>query len=268
MTCLSLKAVSSAACRFSFFFLVFALVPLIFLAVPRAQAQDQPAAGSLRGVVSPPPGEDYPSQPVPPPVHIAPKATIQQEKYSEEAAADSGAPEKKKGHSRPPATVFPPAEYPYAVNMAMLRLKVVSAGVLDRISFGAAAQQKALQPGPGKKLVVAILEGKALEPIRMPIAILDFSAFWVEERIQNIYGKKVSERSVQSARAVALETPKGWLIEGKGLPDSAVFYLNPGPVSLRVGFFLPEGVTRFGVRYPLIAEGDAIIASGAPSARK
>lgn len=262
------KAGVLTAHRFRFLSLVVALSALVFLSVPWAQAQDQPAAGSLRGYVSPPPGEDYPSQPVPPPVQIAPKATIQKEKYSEEAEADSGEPEKKKGHSRPPSTVFPPAEYPYAVNMAMLHLRVVSAGVLDRISYGPAAQRKALMPGPGKKLVVAILEGKVLEPIRMPIAILDFSAFWVEERVRNIYGKKVSDRSVQAARAVAFETPKGWLIEGEGLPVSALFYLEPGPVSFRVGFFLPEGVTRFGVRYPLIAEGDAIIASGASPARK
>ena len=243
------EAGALTAHRFSFLFLVFALVALMSLAVPRAQAQDQPPAGSLRGIIPPPPEEGYPTQPVPPPTQSTPKA-----------------PDQKGEHSRPPFTVSPPPEFPYALDMAKLGLRVVSAGAVDRISFaGGGAQRKALEPGPGKKLVVATLQGKAPSPIRMPIAILDFSAFWVEEHIRELYGKKVSERVVQVVRAVALETPKGWLIEGEGLPGAALFYfIDPGPISLRVGFLLPIEVRRFGIRYPLVADGDAIIAAGTP----
>jgi hypothetical protein len=148
----------------------------------------------------------------------------------------------------------------------MLGLKVVHVEVVPRLSFAAGNQRKVLEPGPGKKLAVATLEGKTLAAIKMPMAIRDFSAFWLEEHVRTVYGKQVPERSVQMTKAVALETPKGWLLEGEGLPDSALFYfMDPGPVSLRVGFILPEGVRRFGVRYPSVADGDAMIASDAPS---
>ena len=234
--------------RFRFLSLVLALAALMFLSAPPAQAQDQPPAGLLRGILPPPTEEGYPTQPVPPPTQSTTKA-----------------PDQKEEPSRPPFTVFPPPESPYAVDMAKLGLRVVSAGAVDRISLAGGAQRKPLEPGPGKKLVVATLEGKAPGPIRMPIAILDFSAFWVEVHVRDLYGKKVSERIVQVTRAVGLETPKGWLIEGEGLPGAALFYfIDPGPIYLRVGFFLPVEVARFGIRYPLVADGDAIIAAGTP----
>jgi hypothetical protein len=242
------EAGALTAYRFSLLFLVFALVALMSLAAPRAQAQDQPPAGSLRGIIPPPPEEGYPTQPVPPPTQSTPKA-----------------PDQKGEHSRPPFTVFPPPESPYAVDMAKLGLRVVSAGAVDRISLPAGAKRKPLEPAPGKKLVVVTLLGFASSPIKMPISVLDFSAFWEEVHVGNVYGKKVSDTIIQVARAVALETPKGWLIEGEGLPNAALFYfVDPGPVSLRVGFLLPEGVKRFGIRYPLVADGNAIIAAGTP----
>jgi len=249
----SKEAGALTAHPFSFLCLVIALAALMSLSVPRAQAQDQPPAGAVRGYVSPPPDAEagYPNQPVPPPIQSTPKA-----------------PDRKEEHSRPPFTVSPPPETPYAVDMAKLGLRVVSAGVVDRIAFAGGAQRKPLEPGPGKKLVVATLEGKAPGPIRMPIAILDFSAFWVEVHVRDVYGKKVSERIVQVTRAVGLETPKGWLIEGEGLPGAALFYfIDPGPITLRVGFFLPVEVARFGIRYPLVADGDAIIAAGTPAVK-
>jgi hypothetical protein len=242
--------------------LVFALAAIMFLSVPTAQAQDQPPAGALRGYVSPPPGEGYPTQPVPPPLQLAPRAATQRDKDSEEVTSE-GLESKEKSSRRLPSTVAPPPESPYDVNMAKLELKVVGAGVMDRISFAGGAQRKPLEPGPGKKLVVAVLQGKASTPIRMPIAIMDFSAFYVEEHVRNLYGKRVSDRIIQVARAVALETPRGWLTEGEGLPNAALFYfVDPGPVTLRVGFLLPVAVKRFGVRYPMLADGEATVLEG------
>lgn len=262
------KAVALTAYRFSFWSLFFASAAILVLSAPRAQALAQHAPDTLRGYVSPPPGEGYPTQPVPPPVQLTPKATAPREKDTEQATSE-GLEKKGKSSQRPPPTVSQPPEMPFAVNTAMLGLKLVSAEVVERLSFAGGAQRKVLEPGPGKKLIVGTLQGKTLASIKMPIAILDFSAFWVEEQPRSIYGKTVSDRSVQVARAVALETPRGWLIEGEGLPGSALFYfVEPGPVSLRVAFFLPQGVTHFGIRYPLVAEGDAIITSKAPPAKK
>ena len=270
MPCLSKKAVALTAYRFSSRFLLVACAFIVVLSVALAQAQDQPAAGTLRGIVAPPPGAEtgFPTQPVPPPTPSAPGTQSREENPFQGATADIE--EAETGSSRPPSTVFPPPESPYDVDMAKLGFRVVSAEVVDRLFFaGGGTQHKPLEPGPGRKLVVATLQGKVSTPIRMPIAIPDFSAFWVEERVRDLYGKKVSERVIQVTRAVALETPRGWLIEGQGLPNAAVyFFVNPGPVSLRVGFFLPEGIKRFSVRYPLIADGDAIIVSGPPPAKK
>jgi len=256
--------------RSGFLFLVFTLAAFIFLSVPRSQAQDQPPAGALRGYVSPPPGAeaDYPIQPVTPPTRSAPVVRNQNENPFQGQNRDD--PDQEERPSRLPYTVSPPPETHFDVNIANLGFRVVSAAVVDRIFLPTDAKQKVLEPEPGKKLVVVKLLGITTRPIKMPIAVSDFSAFWVEEQVRNLYGKGVTDRIVQVARAVTLETPRGWLIEGKGLPDAALFYfVDPGPVSLRVGFSLPEGLKRFGVRYPLVAPGgDAIIAPGTPPANK
>jgi hypothetical protein len=260
------KAVALTAYRFSFWSLFFASAAILVLSAPRAQAQDRPAEGALRGYISPPPGEGYPTQPVPSPVQVTPRATAPREKDPEQATPE-GLEKKEKSSRRLPHTVSNPPEVPFAVNTAMLGLKLVSADVLERLSFGGGAQRKALEPGPGKKLIVAVLEGKTLEPFKMPIGILDFSAFWVEEHPRTLYGKTLSDRTVQVGRAVALETPKGWMIEAEGLPSSALFYfVEPGPVSLRVAFFLPQGVTHFGIRYPLVADSGAMLSIPIPAA--
>jgi len=168
--------------------------------------------------------------------------------------------------SRPPFTVFPAPETPYSVDLAELGLRLVSAEEMERIPLPTTDQRPPLAAGPGRRLVVASLEGKVPSPRRVPIAIHDFSAFWEEERSRDLYGTIITERVVQVMRAAALETPAGWLVEGPGLPGGALFFfLEQRPITLRVAFLLPMEVTRFGVRLPHVAEGEGRLPRGAVS---
>jgi len=218
---------------------------LVALAFPLSHAQEQAPRDALRGYIPPPPETGAQPQPPPAPVLRSPGA---------------GGTQQEEGPSRPPFTVFPPPEMPYAVDLGELGLRLTSAEETDRIRLPAGDPRPPLAPGQGMRLVVATLEGKVPSPRRVPIAASDFSIFWEEARVKDLFGTSVTERVVRVNRAVALETPSGWLVEGPGLPSGALFYyLETKPFTLRVAFVLPVEVTRFGVRFPIVAEGEGTL---------
>jgi len=237
------EATSRVAPGFKFLTLFLAFALLTVFSLSQAQARNQSLPGVLAGYVPPPPdaAEDYP---VPrEPTRVRPPVD-----------RDELEP------LRLPFTVFPPPISEYAVDLKELGLKLKSAREVDRIVPADGTHALSLEPGTGKKLVIATLQGSIDRPVRMPVAIHDFTAFWVEEKEKDIFGKRVTEQIVPLVRAAALETWTGWLVEGVGLQEQALFYfLDPGPVTLQVGFIFPKEVTSFGVRYPMAAEGEATL---------
>lgn len=231
-------------------FLALPLAALLAFAFPLSHAQEQAPRDALRGYVPPPPERGAQPQPLPAPLLRAP---------------GTEAPQQEEGPSRPPFTVFPPPEMPYAIDLADLGLRIVSSEEMDSIRLPAGDPRPPLAAGRGQRLVAVTLEGKVPHPRRVPIAIQDFSAFWEAERSKDLYGKNVTERVVQVIRAAALETQVGWLVAGPGVPEGALFFfMEAKPFTLRVAFLLPVAVTRFGVRFPHVAEGEGKLPRSTP----
>lgn len=231
------------------------LAALALPAAPPVPAQTAPPPGAARGYLPPPPDAGFPTQPLQPPSR-------------RRAAPD---PEAVSGSSsRPPFTVFPAPEVPFVLDPGRLDLRVGSVEKVDQIAFPDSAARPPLEPEAGQKLVVVTLEGAVTTaPMRIPIGVMDFSAVWFLDLPRDLFGRPILERTVKTARAVALETPLGWLIDMEGAPAMALFYfMDPGPAAIKVAFMLPEEVDQFGVRFPHLAPGDATVAAARPAGER
>lgn len=147
------------------------------------------------------------------------------------------------------------SDLPLLMDTAQLELKVTDTEEADRIS-SAGYQMTTLSAKEGYKLVVVSLEGTVQEPCRLTFNTTEFAAIYEKETTDH-EGKKQLRVSVKESSAIERGA---WSIPPEGAKSTVTFYIRePGPITLRVAFILPEEITSFHVRYPTLAQGKAVI---------
>lgn len=148
------------------------------------------------------------------------------------------------------------SDLPLLMDIAQLELKVTDTEEADRISSGLLGRTTTLSAKEGYKLVVVSLEGTVQEPCRLPFNTTEFAAIY-EKETTDYEGKKKLQVFVTKSSGIERAT---WSIPPEGAQTTVTFYIpEPGPITLRVAFILPEEITSFHVRYPALAQGKAAI---------
>ncbi|MBA7714896.1 hypothetical protein ES703_123928 [subsurface metagenome] len=90
----------------------------------------------------------------------------------------------------------------------------------------------------------------------MPFNTTEFAAIY-EKETTDYEGKKKLDVLVKQSSAIERVV---WSIPPEDCHIITTFYVHkPGPIILRVAFILPEEITSFHVRYPMLAQGKATI---------
>jgi len=139
------------------------------------------------------------------------------------------------------------------IDLAELKLEIANTEIVDKIS----GRDSTLTPKEGQNLFVVTLKGTCPKSGHI---ILNNSGFQV------IYDVKIS----QQAPAVNLMEPadayaKGdeWDIPQKGGFSISTFYIDPGPIIIKIAVLLSKDVNSFFVCYPALAKGKATISKKA-----
>ena len=147
------------------------------------------------------------------------------------------------------------SDLPLLMDIAQLELKVTDTEEADRISR-VGYPGTTLSAKVGYKLVVVSLEGTVQEPCGLPFNTTEFAAIY-EKETTDYEGKKKLQVFVTESSGIESAT---WSIPPEGARTTVTFYIpEPGPITLRVVFILPEEITSFHVRYPALAQGKAAI---------
>ena len=144
------------------------------------------------------------------------------------------------------------SDLPFLIDLAQLELKVTDTEIVDHISTSITT----LSPKEGYKLVVVSLEGEVQKPCRFTLDTAEFAAIY-EKETTDYEGKKKLDVLVKQSSAIERVV---WSIPPEDCHIITTFYVHkPGPIILRVAFILPEEITSFHVRYPMLAQGKATI---------
>jgi len=197
--------------------------------------QDPPPA-----YVSPPPGELYPRGPseTEPPLVLPPQIDA-------------------RGETNAPASSVSQENLPLLLDLAQLKLKIISTQIVDQIS---SEQSLKLLPKEGYKLAIVELEGLLDSPAKIALDTQEFSILYEEKTKKNIYGTEVLDKRIQVIKCSALAMGSGWSIAVEGQQTTTVHdFTDAGPISIKIAVTLPQNVSAFVVRYPALAEGQASV---------
>ena len=148
-------------------------------------------------------------------------------------------------------------ELPFLMDFAQLKLEVTNTEVVDQISCVFCTDTITFSAKEGDKIVVVTLKGIVPHPCRITIEPRDFSVIYEEETTNSKGEKEVSLGfRVSDATSVTGES-WGWLL------TRSTFTGKPGPIILKMAVCLPEQITDFFVRYPVLAKGKTTISAQA-----
>ena len=149
-------------------------------------------------------------------------------------------------------------ELPFLMDFAQLKLEVTNTEVVDQISSYFGLDTLTLSAKEGDKIVVVTLKGIVPHPCRITIEPRDFSVICEEETTKSKGEKEVSLGfRVSDATSGVTGESWGWLL------TRSTFTGKPGPIILKMAVCLPEKITNFFVRYPVLAKGKTTISAQA-----
>jgi hypothetical protein len=146
-------------------------------------------------------------------------------------------------------------------DLAVLRLEITDSELAKEIvAYDPTSRSNSrLRVPDGFKLVVVTLGGTA--PSWCPCVV----------SMQNSEFTAVFEHRIQTAGALLWPgIGSSWQMgpEGRGIVTYHVFGVQPGPVTLKVAFAIPDVVDTFLVRYPTLAKGKATVSGSKPTGAK
>jgi len=149
-------------------------------------------------------------------------------------------------------------------DLTVLNLKIAGVEVSDHLVTRGSRGTGALRPKKGMKLVIVTLAGIVDEPSRIKVTTNSFEAVCEIEKSVNVYGKIVSETTVDVVQSVALLSGDSWLHAGPEEEGELEYIIStPGVIEIKAAFLLPEKVKHFLVRYPAVSGGVGVIPSSA-----
>ena len=147
---------------------------------------------------------------------------------------------------------------PCLLDLGQLRFYVLKTEVVDEISGAKGGEIGTTSASPGYKLVVVTMKGETLSPCVFVANTSKFATTWEALKPSEAKGKK--EVIPEIITSFAVDVDKSWFISTEKSRWTRIFrYQKPGPVVFKIAFMLPEGVDRFFICYPTLAQGKATI---------
>ena len=150
-------------------------------------------------------------------------------------------------------------EPPLLLGLAQLRLQVAETEIVDELSTSGLAGEEKVTPTTGSVLVVVTLAGQIDEAWRLTITPDEFAAMYeVAEELPDGQERIIANVVRSCATAFAIDGRERWKIKPeKGQIVSTHQLREPGPVTVKAAFLLPDKVESFFVRIPTVAAGEA-----------
>jgi hypothetical protein len=155
------------------------------------------------------------------------------------------------------------ADSPPLRDLAELHLEVTKVEVVKSVAESSTLNQITLSARTGFQLVVATLEGQVPYDCIVSLETREFAAV-TEEVSTNEQGDNEINMDIHLSSAIGHGAD--WSIPPGGSRMTLVYNLSKGNrVALKVAFILPDTVGKFFVRYPTLANREAIIPAPASS---
>ena len=151
------------------------------------------------------------------------------------------------------------------MDLAQLNLEVVSTEVVDQLVDNHPLAENAeytLETKEGFKLFIVTLKGTVPNSWPIILGAWEFTAICMKEG--KIETKRRDETTIQKTVSYDIVNSSAVeLLTGRWSSGETIMHAveEPGPIIIRVAFSLPEATTRFFVRYPTFARGDAVVSA-------
>ena len=148
---------------------------------------------------------------------------------------------------------------PLLADLAKLNLHVVKAEMVEELRTVDMGGETVIAPTGDNVLVVVTLEGLVEQPWRLTLATDSFTAIY-----------EFLDLPDDDMLSVGLRRSSGitgwkdrWLLKpDQGNIQSTAFLRDPGPITIKAAFIIPDDVDTFSVRVPTVAEGEAEVIGG------